>query len=178
VGGPEPLRCPRVLRRSGEPVHGLDADDRRDHRIFEAVIGIAEEFLHRLGVEAAGDLLGGGDHEFIAGGLQEAAALEFVLERLALGLGAFQHGVGTAELIGERFQPKWTGAYGMQLLMEVSAIKKKHLVDTGTVLSIDEAIKLKLRYSGVNDRDLKKRFDAIKPRYYEALRHFCHDPRL
>jgi hypothetical protein len=52
-----------MLCRACDPLHGLDANDGRDDRIFEAVIGFAEVFLHGLGVEATSDLLGGGNRE-------------------------------------------------------------------------------------------------------------------
>jgi hypothetical protein len=44
----------------------------------------------------------GPDGEAVAGGLKQSAPLDFVLERLALGLGTLQGGVGVAERIGER----------------------------------------------------------------------------
>jgi hypothetical protein len=47
-----------ALCRACDPLHGLDANDGRDDRIFE-LIGFAEIFLHGLGIEATSDLLGG-----------------------------------------------------------------------------------------------------------------------
>jgi len=41
----------------------------------------------------------GPDGEAVAGGLKQSAPLDFVLERLALGLGALQHRVGVAECV-------------------------------------------------------------------------------
>ena len=41
----------------------------------------------------------GPDGEAVAGGLKQPAPLDFVLERLALGLGALQHRVGVAECV-------------------------------------------------------------------------------
>jgi hypothetical protein len=83
-----------ALSRACDPLHGLDANDGRDDRIFEAVIGFAEVFLHGLGVEATSDLLGGRDRELATSDLDEAPAFKFVLEQLALGLCTFQDGVG------------------------------------------------------------------------------------
>jgi hypothetical protein len=90
-----------ALCRARDPLHGLDANDGRDDRVLEAVIGFAEVFLHGLGIEATSDLLGGCDCELAAGDLDEAPALKFVLEQLAVGLCAFQKGVGMAERVGK-----------------------------------------------------------------------------
>ena len=69
------------------------------------MIGLAEGFLHGLGIEATGDLLGGCDGELTASDFDEPPALKFVLEQFALGLGALQDGVGMAERVGNR----WVG---------------------------------------------------------------------
>ena len=66
------------------------------------MIGLAEKFLHGLGIEPAGDLLGGGDREVLADDLGEAAGLELVLERLACGFSAFERRVGATDRVGER----------------------------------------------------------------------------
>jgi hypothetical protein len=88
-----------TLCRACDPLHRLDADDGRDDRVFEAVIGFAEVFLHGLGIEATGNLLGGRDGELVASDLDEAAALKFILEQLALRLRSFQNGVGMTERV-------------------------------------------------------------------------------
>ena len=80
----------------------FDANDGRDDRILEAVIGFAEIFLHGLGIEAPCDLLCGGDREVVSGGLNETPTLKFVLERFALCYGALQDRVGVAECVGQR----------------------------------------------------------------------------
>ena len=49
-----------------DPLDGLDANDGRDDHILEAVIGIAEVFLHGLGIEASRDLVGGRDSKLVA----------------------------------------------------------------------------------------------------------------
>jgi hypothetical protein len=69
------------------------------------VIGFAEIFPQGLAIEPPCDLLGGGDREVIAGDLDEAPALKFVLEQLALGLCTFQEGVGMAQRVGQ----SWIG---------------------------------------------------------------------
>ena len=105
--------------RACDPLHGLDANDGRDDRILEAVIGFAEVFLHGLGIEATGDLLGGCDRELAAGDLDEAPALKLVLEQFAFGLCPFQEGIGMAERIGKRWISKVVKAgwgYGRKLL--------------------------------------------------------------
>jgi hypothetical protein len=84
------------LSRAGHPLDGSDPDNRRHDRVFEPVIGLAEIFLHGFAIEAAGDLLGGGDLELVANDLGQSATLELVLEQLALGFRALQDGVGTA----------------------------------------------------------------------------------
>jgi hypothetical protein len=60
---------------------------------------LAEIFLHGLGIEPASDLLGCCDGELAAGDFEETPALKFVLEQLALGLGAFQDGIRVTERI-------------------------------------------------------------------------------
>jgi hypothetical protein len=54
--------------------------------------------------------------------------------------------------------------------MEVSAIKERHLTDTGKTLSTAEAIKTLLRFEGVKDRRIEAEFAKVEPRYYDALR--------
>jgi hypothetical protein len=80
----------RGLGRRRERLHGLDADDGRDRGDLEAPPGIAEVLLHRRDIEPAGNLLGDPDGEAVAGRLKQSAPLDFVLERLAFGLGALQ----------------------------------------------------------------------------------------
>ena len=90
-----------ALCRAGYPLNGLDANDRRDDRILEAVIRFAEIILHRLGIEATGDLLRGSNRELAASNFDEAPALKFFLEQLTLGLGALLDGVGMSERVGK-----------------------------------------------------------------------------
>jgi len=96
------VACDSALSRACDSLHGPDANDGRDDRIFEAVIGFAEVFLHGFGIEATGDLLGGCDREVAACDFDESSALKLILEQLALGLGALQDGIGVAERIGKR----------------------------------------------------------------------------
>jgi len=51
-------------------------------------------------IEPTGNLLSDPDGEAVAGGLKQPTPLDFVLERLAFGLGGLQGGVGMAERIG------------------------------------------------------------------------------
>ena len=57
--------------------------------------------LYGRDIEPAGNLLGDPDREAVAGGLKQAPALDFVLERLALDLGALEDRVGMAESVGQ-----------------------------------------------------------------------------
>ena len=66
-----------ALRRADNPLDGLDPYDGRDHCIFEAVIGLAQIFLHGLGIEASRDLVRGRDREMAAGDFEESAPLKF-----------------------------------------------------------------------------------------------------
>jgi hypothetical protein len=91
-----------ALGCGGEPLDGLDPDDRGDHGDLETAVGFAEVFFDGLAVEPAGNLLGRRDGELATGDLNEASALKFVLEQFALDLCAFQDGVGMAERIGKR----------------------------------------------------------------------------
>jgi hypothetical protein len=84
----------------------LDAHDGRDARRLEVPPGITEEGLDRGYVEAAADLVRPRDRKVLAGGGEEAALLELILERFALGFGAFKHGVGVADRVGKRFVRK------------------------------------------------------------------------
>jgi hypothetical protein len=79
----------------------LDADHSRDDGRLELAVGVAEEVLHGLCVEAAGDLLCGCDGVVVAADGGQAARLEFVLERLEYGLGRFDDGVDAADFISE-----------------------------------------------------------------------------
>jgi len=90
------------LCRAGDPLDGSDPNDRRDDRIFEAVIGFAEIFLDGLGIETTGDLLGRCEREMVASDFDEAPPLKFVLEQPAIGFCAFEDGVGVAERVGQR----------------------------------------------------------------------------
>jgi len=92
----------RGLGRCGEPLDGLDPDDGRDDRDLEAAVGFAEVFLHGLAIEPAGDLLGGGDREIIAGDLDQAALLELIFQQFAFRFGALEDGVGLAEQVRKR----------------------------------------------------------------------------
>ena len=92
-----------ALCRARNPLDGFDPDDGRYDHILEAVIGFAEIFLHGLRIQPPSDLIGGCDHELVARNLNEAPALKFVLEQFALGLCAFQDGVGMAERVGQCF---------------------------------------------------------------------------
>jgi hypothetical protein len=83
-------------------LHGSDSAD-RDGGDLKAVPAFAGILLHGSGIETAGDLLGGGDGEVLAGAFSEVAALELVLEELAFGLGALENGVGLAEHVGKGF---------------------------------------------------------------------------
>ena len=56
---------------------------------------------HGRGVEAGADLRRHGDCEPLALGARDAATLELFLERLALGFGAFQDGIGVTDEIRE-----------------------------------------------------------------------------
>lgn len=86
-----------ALCRACDPLHRLDANDGRNDRDLEPVIGFAEVFLHGLAIEPAGDLLGGGDGKLVAGDLNEAADFELILEQFAFRLGALQDGIGLAD---------------------------------------------------------------------------------
>ena len=102
--GSRVAREPRKAAQSGlgrrrEGLDGLDANDGRDRGDLEAPPGIAEVLLDGRDIEPAGNLLRDPDGEVIAGGLEQPAPLDFVLERLALGLGALQHRVGVAECV-------------------------------------------------------------------------------
>jgi hypothetical protein len=46
-----------------------------------------------------------GDGEVLAGGGEQAAAFELVLQRFDFRLGAFEDGVSLADRVGERFGP-------------------------------------------------------------------------
>ncbi|MGB6966239.1 MAG: hypothetical protein WBD90_17460 [Xanthobacteraceae bacterium] len=81
---------------------GFDPDDSRDDCYFKAVIRFAQKLFHSLSIEPAGNLLRGSDSEIVARDLSKAAALNFIFEGFALGLGAFQDCVGVAERICER----------------------------------------------------------------------------
>jgi hypothetical protein len=94
--------CEGALCRACDPLYGFDANDGRDDCIFKPVIGFAEVFLHGLGIEATGDLIGGRDSELAASNIDEAPALKFVLKQFALGLCTFQDGIGMAERVGKR----------------------------------------------------------------------------
>jgi hypothetical protein len=95
-----------ALSRVREALDGFDADDGRDCRDLEPMPRVAEIFLHGANIEASSDLLSRGDREAIAGGLDKAAALEFVLEEFAFRLCAFQGGVGVTERVREPFGGK------------------------------------------------------------------------
>jgi len=97
------LAIDRRLRRVREPLDRLDPNDGGDRRDLETAIGLAEVVLDGLHVETAGNLLGARDREAIAGDGVKSAVLVLVLEGFAFCLGAFQQGVGMAELIGECF---------------------------------------------------------------------------
>jgi hypothetical protein len=88
-----------LLRRAEKLPRGLDPNDSGDHRDFEAVIAVAQEVLHRFGIESAGDLLGRSDGEVSAGDLDEIATLELILEVSAFRFSAFQDGIGMAECV-------------------------------------------------------------------------------
>ena len=92
----------KLDRRSERP-HGLYANDRRNQRNLEAMVGIAQELFDRFGIEPTADLLRCRDGKTGAGEFGQAAALHFVFERFALAFGALQTGVGIAERIGKRF---------------------------------------------------------------------------
>jgi hypothetical protein len=63
----EPRKASREgLGRSGQLLHGLDADDGRDRRDLEAPPGIAEVLLDRSDIEPAGDLLRDPDGKAVA----------------------------------------------------------------------------------------------------------------
>jgi hypothetical protein len=103
LAGPRAEECRSWgLRRRSERLHGPDADDGGDRGDLEAPPGIAEVLLHRRDIEPAGNLLGDPDSEAVTSGLEQSAPLDFILERLALGLGALQGGVGMAERVGQR----------------------------------------------------------------------------
>ena len=61
-----------------ERLDGLDANDGRDDRVLKAAIAVAEELFDRLGIEPAGNLVGGCHGEGVAGNLSQAAALELI----------------------------------------------------------------------------------------------------
>ena len=106
-----------ALCRARNPLDEFDPDDGRYDHILEAVIGFAEIFLHGLRIQPPSDLIGGCDHELVARNLNEAPALKFVLEQFALGLCAFQDGVGVTERVSKRFVGeivKAGGGYGRE----------------------------------------------------------------
>ena len=54
-------------------------------------------------VEPTGDLFGASDCEAVTCDHEKAAVLELVLKRFGFRFGAFQHGVGLADRVGEGF---------------------------------------------------------------------------
>src|ERR1700722_8728336 len=86
-----------------ESLDGLDPDDGGDHGQLKPVIGFAEVLLDGGAIQSAGNLLRRGDRKLVAGDLDQTAALELVLEQLALGFGALQDSVGLAEQVGKGF---------------------------------------------------------------------------
>jgi hypothetical protein len=91
----------RRLRRVGEALDGFNPDDGGHRCDLEAAPGNAEVFLDRLHIEPTGNLLGGGNREFIPRNLAEPAAFELVFEGFALCFGALEQGIGMAELVGQ-----------------------------------------------------------------------------
>jgi hypothetical protein len=89
------------LGRAGDPLDGLDPNNCRDDRVLEAVIGLAEIFLHGLASSRPAICSVAVHRKTAAGDLDEPSALKFVLEQLALGLRALQYGVGVAERVGK-----------------------------------------------------------------------------
>ena len=150
-----------ALCRACDPLHGPDANDGRDDRIFEAVIGFAEVFLHGLGIEATSDLLGGCDREVVACDLDEAPAFKFVLEQFALGLGALQDGVGMAERVGKRWVGKVVKAgWGYDRNVGSGPVAELVGIEGGVVSGV-----INLESSGVEASDWRPRHDE---QYYEA----------
>ena len=72
----------------------LHADHGRNNRLLELEVAIAKERLDGLGVEAARNLLGGRNREFVTRDIGETARLEFVLEGGEFSLGGLQDSVG------------------------------------------------------------------------------------
>jgi hypothetical protein len=73
------------LRGAGEARRRLDAHDGRDARGLELAPAVTEEGFDGGDVEPAAHLVGPGDGEVLAGGGEQTALLELVLQRLALG---------------------------------------------------------------------------------------------
>jgi hypothetical protein len=96
----------RALSGRGELLGSFDADDRGDAGSFEFAPGVAEELLHGTDVEAAAHLVGPRDGEARAGGGEEAAGFEFVLQRFDFRFGALEKRVGMADRVGERLVRK------------------------------------------------------------------------
>jgi hypothetical protein len=84
-----------------EQFDGLDANDGRNDRVLKAAIAVAEKLFHRLGIEPAGNLLGGCHGEGGARNLCQATVPELVLEGFALGFSALQGRIGIAERVRE-----------------------------------------------------------------------------
>jgi hypothetical protein len=95
-----------ALRRGGEALGGLDANDGGDARRLETTPGVVKELLHGAGIEPAGDLVGAGDREMLARHREEPAVLELVLEGLHLGFVSLERQVGVADRVGESFVGK------------------------------------------------------------------------
>jgi hypothetical protein len=64
-----------ALSRCCELLYGLDADDRRDAGGLELAPGVAEERLHCGKVQPTAHLIRASDGEAVAGGSEEAGAL-------------------------------------------------------------------------------------------------------
>src|SRR5581483_12484291 len=94
------------LSRCCEGSDRFDADHGRDRGDLEPPPGFAKMLLDGRDIEPAGNLLSDPYGEVLASGLEQPAALYFVLKRPAFGFGAFEDGVGMAERIGQRFVRK------------------------------------------------------------------------
>ena len=70
---------------------------------LETAPGIAEVLLDGRYIEPAGDLLSDSDGEVLASGLEQTAAFDLVLKRLALGFSALEDGIRLAKSVGECF---------------------------------------------------------------------------
>src|ERR1700722_2403840 len=89
-----------------EPLDRFDADHRRDRGDLEPTPEITEVPFDGRYIEPPGNLLSGPDGEVLARSLEQSAALDLVLERLALGFSTLEDSIRMAERVGQRFARK------------------------------------------------------------------------